>query len=130
MEVNLTYDELSDYVIRHYDKRLEFAREGERTLRATYRAGILSQSVSLQVAEIEDNKIFVAFTGGMLVNMAMKWFSEKISTMLGAGINVYKGHYLIVDLKEMPKAEALAAALDIRTIEFEEQQIRIGAALK
>lgn len=130
MEVFLTFNELSEYIMRHYGKHVDLAREGERSVRATYRAGLFSQSVSLQVAQIEDNRLTVAFTGGMLVNLLLKWFHSSINSRLGAGIAIFRNHYLIIDLKAIPQAQALSAALDLREVEVRDSAMRIVATLK
>ena len=130
MEVFLTFNELSEYIMRHYGKHVDLAREGERSVQATYRAGLFSQSLSLQIAQIEDNRLTVAFTGGMIVNALLKWFHSAISSRLGEGIAIFKNHYLIIDLKVIPQAQALSDALDLHEVEVCDSALRIAATLK
>lgn len=130
MDIILSFDELSDYVMRHYDKRLDLSREGEYSLRAVYHAGLVSQRVSLRVAAIDDNCLTVAFKGGFLLSMLLKGFRGAINEKLGDGILIYKNNYLIIDLKVIPQAQALAAAIDIKEVTPTDSALTIRADLK
>ncbi len=126
----MTYLELSDYVRRHWGKRLDLSREGEHSVRAVYHAGLLTQTVTLQVAAIEDNCLTIAFRGGALLSMLIKGFRGAINDKLGDGILIYKKNYLIIDLKVIPQAQALAAAIDVREVIPTDSALTIRADLK
>ncbi|MDE6536148.1 MAG: hypothetical protein K2K82_09110 [Muribaculaceae bacterium] len=130
MDVILTFEELSDYVARHYGKRIDLTREGEFSIRAVYHAGLLSQSVSLRVAAIDDNCLTIAFKGGVLLSMLVKGFRGAINDKLGAGILIYKNNFLIIDLKVIPQAQAIASAIKIREITPSDTSLIIKADLK
>ena len=130
MEILLTFDELKEYVMRHFSKRVDFKREGEKSIRATYHMGVLSQSVSLQVATIEENCLTIAFQGSMLISSLIKGFRGAINDKLGDGILIYKNNFLIIDLKVIPQAQALAAAIDIKEVTPSDSALIIKADLK
>lgn len=119
MEIKLTFGELEDYVLSHYDKQVTLGRVDDRTVEVTLRYNrFISPKVNLTIESALDTELTLTYSGSFI-----------IETLAGLATNYLKGRPELagavvfcpsqrvkINLALVPRAVAVVEALSFESI--------------
>ncbi|MDE6339596.1 MAG: hypothetical protein K2K97_07410 [Muribaculaceae bacterium] len=137
MEVFVSYDELHDYIGRHYDKDVSFAKAGEQEIRVTLVQSLLvvnkKISEDLHIDSVSEDSVSVSYKGGLVkglvISAAIGYIRGK-SADLNEAMTTEDGNRVNICLSKIEKLRSALDKIELRAISVEEAGIRITLALK
>lgn len=137
MTVYLSFDELHDYVVRHYDKDLTFVKIAPDTLKITFTQKILIKEVNISlnvsIEDVRSEAVTISYDGGIALDAIIAGALALLKSRMPAlskGITTSEGHRISVDLTQVDKAQAMVENLSLTEIRIDEAGVRVDADLK
>lgn len=137
MEVNISFEEMHDYVAEHYKKDVAFSRVSEKELCVTVTQRIIIKDVGIDVKlhidEVKSESLTVTYKGGfaldMIISGAICFLKNKLPE-LSQGITAEENHRIRLNLAEIEKVKGLVKSIALRDIVVEEKGLKVTVILK
>lgn len=137
MKISFTFTELSDYIMRHYDKHLAFSKISDKELCASYSQNLFFKTVqvpvNLKIEDVSADSISLTYNGGFGIDMiiagTLSFLKAKLPELANALVSE-DGHRIRLELSKFPQTATLVESLYFNNISFAENGLIVDASLK
>lgn len=137
MTVDIAFEELAEYVRKHYGKKLGFARVAANEVCVTYEQRVfiatIQVPVNVTVDEVLPDSVAVTYSGKMgidkIISGMLVFLMAKVP-QLEALVKVEEGHHLRINLNGLEETRKVVDKVSLNDIEILENAVRVTAGLK
>ena len=137
MDLTVGYEELQDYINKHYRKDLTFSKVSDKEICVTYKQGILVGSVKIPLnitfEEVKPQYVTVSYNGGFGVDMIISGvlaFVRSKNLELAAALIQEPGNRIRFVFANLKKAKEVLKYLELRSITVEDNSLKISVSPK
>ena len=137
MKISVSFAELSDYIRKHYDKQLTFAKVSDKEVRASYKQNLFFRSVqlslNLKIEDVRADSVTVRYSGGigidMLIAGLLSFLKNKVPEVADALVKEER-HRIRIELSRLSQTTVLMETIALREIYVNDNGLTVEASLK
>ena len=137
MKISLSFAELSEYINKHYGKKLGFSKVSDKELCISYEQNIFFRTIqvpiNISIDEVRTDSIVITYNGGfgidMIITGTLSFLKARVPELANALISK-EGHHIHINLAKLPQTAKLVETVALQSISVAENSIIIEASLK
>lgn len=137
MNIQLSFDELQDFIARHFNKNVKISAVDDTTIvvNTSVKVAFLTKDVSMNISVLDINgtDVILSYNNGLGVDFIVKsalYFAQNFKPQYGELVNSGASNTLTIHMGKVKQLEKVFEHLALQKLRFMNDRISLDAILK